>query len=519
MWVKYNIDPFRPLVVVLEHNEDHAQRLAPEPIPQAGMRVEQKVEILESIARIFVVVGSVSIVCTWQALFLIIYPGVLSGLQLSQFEMVTVWIEIAPYWVFLALSISLVMLSPILVVRKRKVEVDKGDLRHIVAEASNTLGLRRVPRVLLEDSEDLNCLVFGVTSRDAKLLISKGTISLLEQDELKAVILHELSHIKNKDMGLATWGIYFRSAVKYWFAFYLMSIVILMLVLSAVRGSAVDPITILPSMVFTFFTMALFPILVVDSGLRNRELLADARVTLYSTHKKDLMSAIRKVGSKVLKTSTLSLDNKKSRMVGLLSRVKNAFGGGLPSPLSSLLRTRPSPLNRWIALVDDRLLVGGEKICLPSKESSIYVGILGFYTLIGGLGLFALPFYWLTFEKTISPVILIPVQVFGFLLFFVACPLLFFFPNYRAVKNWDPKCFNKLSNKDQLRYLTGLIGHSFLSLASFVIFTYSVTLNPPVIFSEGFGALLVMAILYFLVSVLLSLGYSLIRLGKRREPR
>jgi len=437
-------------------------------------------------------------------------------------ETMMVWFQSAQFMVFIGISISLVVLSPILIMRKIEVRtVHRGHLYEVVCSLSNLLGLRKAPKILFQNSDDLNCFVFGITSRDAKLLVSKGTVDLLEQNELEAVILHELSHIRNKDMGLATWGIYFKRAMKYWIVFFLFSMIIEVLIVSMIDASIANLMTPWRGTLLMLFYTAVFPILIVNSSLRNRELLADARVALDITRKDELMSALRKVEStKMLKAQIQSSikTEKEPQINSYLPRLRSRVDV-LLHPLSSLLRTRPSPFNRWIALLDDSLIVGGAKISLPSKESSTYVGILGFYVLTGGLLMMVLPFFGLAYEETIPLIVLVPIQIFAFLLFIIACPVLFFLPNYLAVKNWNPNCFSNLTNRTQKRYLFGLIGRNFLSVVSFIVFSYSWILIPPVTLTEESGAILYISVLYLLVSILLSVSYLLLRLRKMTKNK
>lgn len=60
-----------------------------------------------------------------------------------------------------------------------------------------------VPTVYLMDREEsINAFAAGFTPQDAVIGVTRGTIELLNRDELQGVIAHEFSHIFNGDMRL-----------------------------------------------------------------------------------------------------------------------------------------------------------------------------------------------------------------------------------------------------------------------------------------------------------------------------
>ncbi len=57
-----------------------------------------------------------------------------------------------------------------------------------------------MPRVCVSASDVPNAFAFGRGINDGRVCVSAGIMRLLSDDELKAVIGHELSHIKNRDV-------------------------------------------------------------------------------------------------------------------------------------------------------------------------------------------------------------------------------------------------------------------------------------------------------------------------------
>jgi Zn-dependent protease with chaperone function len=58
-----------------------------------------------------------------------------------------------------------------------------------------------VPAVyILDDEPAINSFAAGLTTSDAVVTVTRGTLEKLSRDELQGVIAHEFSHILNGDM-------------------------------------------------------------------------------------------------------------------------------------------------------------------------------------------------------------------------------------------------------------------------------------------------------------------------------
>ena len=60
------------------------------------------------------------------------------------------------------------------------------------------------PKAYIQDSSDINAFATGKKPEDAIICITKGALEKLDNEELEGVIAHEMSHIMDKDILLAT---------------------------------------------------------------------------------------------------------------------------------------------------------------------------------------------------------------------------------------------------------------------------------------------------------------------------
>ncbi|MDH5345672.1 MAG: M48 family metallopeptidase, partial [Gammaproteobacteria bacterium] len=75
-------------------------------------------------------------------------------------------------------------------------------LRNVVEEMSIASGVPVPDIYVLEQESGINAFAAGFTPGDAAVAVTKGTLELLDRDELQGVIAHEFSHILNGDMRL-----------------------------------------------------------------------------------------------------------------------------------------------------------------------------------------------------------------------------------------------------------------------------------------------------------------------------
>jgi len=107
----------------------------------------------------------------------------------------------------LAFSVIMILLqwylSPLIiksVYRMREISREEYPWVHeIVEDICKKEGMKK-PKIYLVDDPTPNAFAFGRSRGSANVAIHRGLLELLDKEEVKAVIAHELGHIRNRDM-------------------------------------------------------------------------------------------------------------------------------------------------------------------------------------------------------------------------------------------------------------------------------------------------------------------------------
>lgn len=82
-------------------------------------------------------------------------------------------------------------------------EQQEPDLHRMVTQLAQQANLPK-PKVGISEMTIPNAFAFGRTQKDGRICVTRGILNILNRDELRAVLGHEMSHIKHRDMVIIT---------------------------------------------------------------------------------------------------------------------------------------------------------------------------------------------------------------------------------------------------------------------------------------------------------------------------
>lgn len=90
-------------------------------------------------------------------------------------------------------------------VKARKAESRKEKYyERLLKNISIGTGFRNPPELYIMDSNSLNAFATGRNKENSIICVTTGLIELLDEGEIECVLAHELSHIQNEDIKIAT---------------------------------------------------------------------------------------------------------------------------------------------------------------------------------------------------------------------------------------------------------------------------------------------------------------------------
>jgi heat shock protein HtpX len=147
----------------------------------------------------------------WLQIRMYLLIGVLFGLLFALILAVGTALGGTSIIVYVVLAVVMVLLqfllSPFLVGLMMKVkyvsEKEEPELHQMVTELAREAGIPK-PKVGISQISVPNAFAFGRTRHDARICVTEGIRKLLTKDEMRAVLGHEISHIKHRDMAVIT---------------------------------------------------------------------------------------------------------------------------------------------------------------------------------------------------------------------------------------------------------------------------------------------------------------------------
>ena len=197
-----------------------------------------------------------------------------------------------------------------------------------------------MPKVNIIEDDSLNAFASGINSKTYSVSLSRGIINKLDDEELEAVIAHELTHIKNRDVRLLIISIVFVGI----FAFISETLFRSMRFGRMGRGKKEGAGIIIALL------LALVGLLIASlfrfALSRKREYLADAGSVELTRRPHALASALRKVSADPTIEAVKRKDVAQMFIENPQVKEKKSFYS-----LSSLFSTHP-PISKRIALLE-----------------------------------------------------------------------------------------------------------------------------------------------------------------------
>ena len=121
--------------------------------------------------------------------------------------MIGAYLGIANFYFYLLISLAMMfiqyMIGPKIVEWTMRVKYVKREEYPRLFQMVESIAMRAnipMPRVCIAQIQLPNAFAFGRSIRDGRVCVTEGILNLLDEEELKAVLGHELSHLKNRDV-------------------------------------------------------------------------------------------------------------------------------------------------------------------------------------------------------------------------------------------------------------------------------------------------------------------------------
>ena len=251
--------------------------------------------------------------------------------------------------VFLALLISLAFnffsywfSDKIVLASYRAKEISEAEaprLHAVVAGLAQAAGIPK-PRVFRIPDSSPNAFATGRNPSHAMVAVTDGILELLDEEELKGVLAHELAHVKHRDILIGTIAASFASAIMF------LSSMARWGMLFAGGGGDRDRDGYNPVALLVAAVVAPLAALLIQMAIsRSREYGADAGGAQFAGNPYGLANALKK-----LQTMSMRVPFKASPATAHMFIVKPFTGGGL----FSLFSTHPPIEKRIARLMENR---------------------------------------------------------------------------------------------------------------------------------------------------------------------
>jgi len=211
--------------------------------------------------------------------------------------------------------------------------------KHIVEEVALGASMA-IPHIfVLENEPGINAFAAGSSPDNAAIAVTRGALSILNRDELAAVVAHEFAHIRNLDMRLNLRVI---GLIHGLMALYVVGRILMHSGGRSRKGGA--QILLIGLALILLGLLGAFMGKIMQAAIsRQREYLADADATRYTGDPDALAGALKKIGG-------LSQMGANKARHDELEEARHMMFAELSNKMSGLLSTHPPLVKRIQAL-------------------------------------------------------------------------------------------------------------------------------------------------------------------------
>ena len=226
------------------------------------------------------------------------------------------YLGIHSWRLYAGISVLIVFLQywfgPSLVKRSMNVrplsEAEAPHIHQMVQELADAAGIPK-PEIGLSEINIPNAFAYGRSSRSGHIAITRPILGLLDRDELKAVLGHEMGHIKHNDMAV-TAAVSVIPMICYYIALSFMF-----------SGDSRDGGIIIGILGYLFYLIGQLLVLFIS---RTREYYADAASVEFGNHPAALVSALYKLSYGAARCSDETIKDLNTNRAFFVNDINNA---------------------------------------------------------------------------------------------------------------------------------------------------------------------------------------------------
>ena len=226
------------------------------------------------------------------------------------------YLGIHSWRLYAGISVLIVFLQywfgPSLVKRSMNVrplsEAEAPHIHQMVQELADAAGIPK-PEIGLSEINIPNAFAYGRSSRSGHIAITRPILGLLDRDELKAVLGHEMGHIKHNDMAI-TAAVSVIPMICYYIALSFMF-----------SGDSRDGGIIIGILGYLFYLIGQLLVLFIS---RTREYYADAASVEFGNHPAALVSALYKLSYGAARCSDETIKDLNTNRAFFVNDINNA---------------------------------------------------------------------------------------------------------------------------------------------------------------------------------------------------